>query len=180
MLEMANELKSLRAAFNAHQNSPATDVLQTSHSVASSVLQSPFNAGLQPKSPMSLAFQRSLAHPGFNRDFSNACNVQSQQRTASPLDFIPSPEVEVRAEKGAQLAQTVTPNPSPHLSFVETSGTPPTSSGRYAKRTHERMLSVSSSDGNSSSSSSSSTPVHRRKRSNHHDTQCYTIHVSCL
>jgi len=185
MLEMANELVSLRATFNSLRNSPASDVLQTSLPVASPVLQPQFHAGLQPKSPMSLVFQPPFVHSRFDDDSLNACNIQPHQRTASTLvnssALVPPPEGEVSAERVTEhIIQTVTPDPSPHHSLVDTSTIPPSSSGKHAKRKRERMPSVCSSNGNSSSTSSSSTSLRRRKRTNHHDTRCYTIHVSFL
>ena len=190
MLEMSNELTSLRATFNSFRGSSGIDTLQTPPFVASPVLQPQSSAGVQPGSSMSPPPQPSFTQPLFVQGSSSLTSTQPHQRSASPLvssPSVPSPAVEVMSESISQpVVQSITPDPSPHLSFVpsphfsfvETSRTSPTSSGRPAKRKHKRVPSISSSDGNSSSSSSSSDSERRRKRTNHHDTRCYTIHVS--
>jgi hypothetical protein len=183
MLEMSNELTSLRATFNSFRNSSAIDTLRTPNFVASPVLQPQSNARVQPGSSMS-PLPQSFTQPMFIQGSSSLASIQPHQRSASPLvssPFVPSPAVEAVAESISQpIVQSITPDPSPHLSFVETSRTSPTSSGRPTKRKHKRMPSISSSEGNSSSSSSSSVSDRQRKRTNHHDTRCYTIHVSHL
>ena len=181
MVEMSNELTSLRATFNSLRNSPVTDT-----PVASSVLQPQSNADLQLELSMSPLSQPSFTQPMFIQGSSSPASIQSHQRSMSPLvspPFVPSPAaaVEAIAERITQpIVQSVTPDPSPHLSFVETSRNSPTSSGKPTKRKYKRTPSISSSDGNSSCGSSSSVSDRRRKRTNHHDTRCYTIHVSYL
>ena len=181
MVEMSNELTSLRATFNSLRNSSIPDTPVAS---SSSVLQPQPNADPQLELSMSPLSQPSFTQPRFIQGSSSPVSIQSHQRSASPLvspPFVPSPAaaVEPLAERINQpIVQSVTPEPSPHLSFVETSRTSPTSLGKTTKRKHKRTPSISSSDGNSSSSSSSSVSDRRRKRTNHHDTRCYTIHVS--
>jgi len=180
MLEMSNELTSLRATFNSFRDSSITDT----RIVASPVLQPQSNASIHPGSSMSPLPQPSFTQPMSRQGSPSLASIQPHQRSASPLvssPFAPSPAVQDMPESISQpIVQYITPDPSPHLSFVETSRTSPTSSGRPAKRKHKRVSSISSSDGNSSSSSSSSVSDYRRKRTNHHDTRCYTIHVSFL
>lgn len=183
MLEMSNELASLRATFNSLRDSSVTDM----RIVASPVLQpqsAAAAAAIQQGSSMSPSPQPPFTRPMFIQGSSSLASIQPHQRSVSPLvssPFAPSPTVEAMDESISQpVVQYITPDPSPHLSFVETSRTSPASSGRPVKRKHKRVSSISSSDGNSSSSSSNSVSDCRRKRSNHHDTRCYTIHVSYL
>ena len=176
MLEMSNELTSLRATFNSFRDSSVTDT----RIVASPVLQPQSNASIHPGSSMSPLPQPSFTQPTFTQGSSSLAGIQPHQRSVSPLvssAFAPSPAAQAMPET---IVQYITPDPSPHLSFVETSRASPPSSGRPAKRKHKRVSSISSSDGNSSSSSSNSVSDYRRKRSGHHDTRCYTIHVSFL
>lgn len=96
-----------------------------------------------------------------------------QPSTAQPMPQIPQ---QAFTEPGFQ---SITPDPSPHLSFTEASRASPVPSSKPSKRhRRRRSQSRSSDDSSSSASSGSSGPSRPRKRISHHDTRCYTINVS--
>ncbi|KJA29931.1 hypothetical protein HYPSUDRAFT_174932 [Hypholoma sublateritium FD-334 SS-4] len=93
-----------------------------------------------------------------------------QPSTAQPMPQIPQ---QAFTEPGFQ---SITPDPSPHLSFIEASISSPLPSSKPSKRhRRRRSQSRSSDDSSSSASSGSSAPSRPRKRISHHDTRCYTI-----
>jgi len=183
-LEMSNELMSLRAVCNSLRKT-------NTRIVVSPVLQPQSNAGIQPGSSISPSPQPPFTPPMFTQGSSSLASIQPHQRSASPLvssPFVPSPAAEAMAESIRPIVQYITPDPSLHLSFVETFSHQP--EGLQSASTNGRRafcprmgihLPVHRAQSQIVGGNAPTITTHEPSRhTNHHDTRCYTIHVSYL
>lgn len=174
MLELRQEITSLRSLVNANANAPLpTPNSQYNMSPAMSVQQRP----PQPASPVSPGFQSSpYAQPMFVEDSSNnSLDHQGQQSQ----HFQPQPRPEITISETS--VPTVTPAPSPLHTFVEPSQLRPEGSTSPAAVNHKKRqtsdLSSDEEDQYNNSDSSASNKGRPLKRANHHDKRCLTINV---
>jgi len=190
MQDMFNEITSLRSTVNVlTSNPPAASTSPTTNTLINPQFNMPhsmaqqINPHFQPASPISphSTYQPIFVQGSSNSPLPNQNPYQIGQavRPTIPQPMHPPP---ARLEESPRLAvepphQSITPDPSPQLTSLETSS-PSSSSGLRPKVKKRRKSIQSSDDGSSSSSLSDSTTSRPRKRSNHHDTRCYTIQVS--
>ncbi|KAF8974179.1 hypothetical protein BDZ97DRAFT_1647498 [Flammula alnicola] len=188
MLEMDNEITMLRSKLDTLSNPPPPDnsFQPTPQFTPSPTLMQQMNINAQPVSPISPVSQPStFQQPMFIQGSSNnplSVSGTSYHRQVNTMYSVPQPVIsqpQVQDTSDVVLQpglQSITPDPSPHLAFVETSRPSPSSTGKSTKRKKKRSHSFSSDDRSSSSGSSSSASGRPRKRTSHHDTKCYTIH----
>ena len=139
-----------------------------------------------PISPVSQTQPSPYQQPMFVQGSSNDGQVSSNSRYTRMDSPYPAPssitqatpQIPQQAFNDLGL-QSITPDPSPHLSFTEASRASPLPSSKPSKRHRRRRShSRSSENGSDTASSASSVPSRPRKRISHHDTKCYTIGVS--
>ncbi|KAG6854864.1 hypothetical protein C0991_012054 [Blastosporella zonata] len=164
--ELTQEVITLRSTNISNPTPPSSGMLTPQH-----MLPPPLGIPhpSQPVSPISPVSQpSSYPYPTFVQGSSNQPFPGHQQNY--DIGYHPSPEPIIMETPAA----SVTPSPSPHLTYVQPNqlhqslSVPP-------MHGMKRPSSVSSGD-ESSSSSSSSSSTRRVKRVNHHDTRCLTIH----
>jgi hypothetical protein len=160
MLEMLEEIKTLRSTINALNNSAPVVSLSNASSPTAHLPTTP--ASIQPASPIWPALQPPFSHSQLQRMLIRD-SPNNSDPTEPPSNHVPS------------TCDPLTPGTSPQVESSE-QATPASSKPR--KRKKKRKPSPSSDDDDGSTSSSSSSAICRpQKRKNNHDTQCYTIHV---
>ena len=140
-------------------------------------LASPVSPAAQPQAFLRPAFlQGSSTNP-----FPTLPNFPSFYHTSPSTSTTVEPHSAVQYQNVGEAppsAQTYTPDPSPQLTSVEgakATNKPPPSASQPAKKKRRRK--TDTSDAEASSDSESEVAVYPRKRKNHHDTECYTLHV---
>ena len=195
MQDMLNEITSLRSTVNILTSSPSPP--PSTNASSPQFNMSPFmaqqiNPYFQPASPISPVSQHSTYQPIFVQGSSNGSLPNANQNTyqvgqvvrpqISQPNLAPPPCLEESPRLDVQLPhQATVPDPSPQLTYLETS-TPSSSSGWHlkGKRRRKSVKPIDDESSSSGSSSSDSAISRTRKRLSHHDTRCYTIQVSFL
>ena len=193
MSDMLNELTTLRTTVNT-MNNPTVNTtntgLVTPQYSLSPALSQQTTGNAQLTSPISPVPQPTYPPPQpmfVEGSSSNPLPAPSQGNYYRDPPLPVSPPPLLYTEHTFQvslapppLAHSLTPDPSPQMANAETSDWGSTSrSSRPGKRKKRRSPVHSSEDeGSSSSSSSSASSSRPRKRKSHHDSRCYTIHVS--
>jgi len=180
MLEMFEEIKALRSTINALNNNNSASAISSSNAPSPPTSHLPTTpASLQLASP-SLPALQPLPHPlpqrmpvrkspinsldaASSSNESNAVQSQSCQEHTFQISLVPS------------TYDVLTPGTSPQVESPEQVTS--TSPGPRRRKEKRKPSPSSDNDGSTSSSSSSAAPRRPRKRRNHHDTQCYTMHV---
>lgn len=186
MLDLYTEITTLRSKLDTLANPPppTNTFIHSTHQFApSTTFVQHTNGNTKMASPISPASQSSSSQQpmfiqGSSRGSFSGTHADTVYSGVQPNVSYSQFQVDISQPASTQpTLQPITPDPSPHLTFVETSRSP-SSSSRPSKRQRRRSQTQSSDDGNASSSSSSSVANRTRKRRSHHDTRCYTINVS--
>lgn len=177
MLEMFEEIKALRSTINALNNNSAVSPSNTSSPPISHLPTTP--ASLQLASP-SLPGLQPLPQPlpqrmPVRKSPSNVLDAASSSNESNAVQTQPCQEHTFQVSLVASTYDLLTPGTSPQVESPEQATS--TSPGPRKRKEKRKPSPSSDDDGSTSSSSSSAAPRRPRKRRNHHDTQCYTIHV---
>ncbi|KAG6833902.1 hypothetical protein H0H87_007913 [Tephrocybe sp. NHM501043] len=170
LLELTQEVITLRSANTSNGTTqPTTSGLLTPQHMLSPSLAIP--QASQPVSPISPISQpSSYSYPTFVQGSSNQ---SFPDHSGYDIGYQPSPHSEPIILETP--APSVTPSPSPQLTFVQ-----PDQLHRNlpitASQSRKRQSSELSSDVESSDSEISLSSARRSKRASHHDTRCLTIH----
>ncbi|KAF8076546.1 hypothetical protein FPV67DRAFT_1445174 [Lyophyllum atratum] len=175
MLEMRQEITTLRSNAGGYTNpSTSTGLLTPQHNMSPPLaVQRP----PQPASPISpISRPSSYTYPTFVQGSSSQPSLGHHSYDG---DFQMSSQLEPIIVETP--APSVTPSPSPQLTFVQPSQLHHQLSVSPGNPRKRQTSDLSSDDeGDASSDSSASNNGRRLKRVSHHDKRCLTIHVSSM
>lgn len=166
---MRHEISTLRS--NAMKSPSSSGLLTPQHNLSPAL---EIHRVPPPASPISPVSQpSSYSYPTFIQGSSNQPYSAHQSFDDA---FQTPPHQEIMAVETP--ASSVTPSPSPQLTFVQPSQLHHEFSASPVNRRKRRTAEPSSDEDDSTSDSSISRNGRPSKRSNHHDKRCLTIHVS--